>query len=285
MKRVIVAGLVLLLCTALAPLGDDWVCPMPEHPTVFTRAGDCPECGMALVTKAERDKRTRIGAEAAAGRGPGADLKPPSTGAIPVAFVMSEGAVMIDFAGPWEVFQDTHVPGRGMNMDDAMPFRLFTVADSRKPIHISGGMTVVPQYTFDDAPAPRVIIVPAQRGRSPKMLQWLKAMRPKVDVLASVCTGAFVVAKAGLLDGKEATTHHDFFASFAAANPKVKVVRGRRYVQSDVTVATAGGLSSGIDLALHIVQRYFGSDIAEWTAENMEYQGRGWKEPVVVAQK
>jgi transcriptional regulator GlxA family with amidase domain len=203
------------------------------------------------------------------------DLTPPPTGKIRVAFAISEGATMIDFAGPWEVFQDVHVHGRGTTMDAMMPFELYTVAESLEPIRSSGGMRIVPNYTFDDAPVPRVIIVPAQRG-SEKLRAWLVQMRPKVDVLASVCTGAFHLAQAGLLDGKQATTHHDFYDAFAERNPKVTLVRGKRFVESDSVVATAGGLSSGIDLALHIVQRYFGREVAAQTAAYMEYQGTGW---------
>jgi transcriptional regulator GlxA family with amidase domain len=205
----------------------------------------------------------------------GPDLTPPPTGKIRVAFAISHGATMIDFAGPWEVFQDVHVHGRGHTMNEMMPFELYTVAETRDPIRASGGMRIVPDYTFDDAPAPRVIIVPAQAG-SEKLRSWLVQMRPRVDVLASVCTGAFHLARAGLLDGKEATTHHDFYDSFASKNPKVTLVRGRRFVEADRVVATAGGLSSGIDLALHIVQRYYGREVAARTAAYMEYTGNGW---------
>jgi transcriptional regulator GlxA family with amidase domain len=203
------------------------------------------------------------------------DLLPPPTGKIRVAFAISEGATMIDFAGPWEVFQDVHVHGRGATMDEMMPFELYTVAETREPIRASGGMRIVPDYTFEDAPPPRVIVVPAQRG-SEKLRAWLVQMRPRVDVLASVCTGAFHLAKAGLLDGKRATTHHDFYESFAARNPKVTLVRGQRFVEADSVVSTAGGLSSGIDLALHVVARYYGREVAAQTATYMEYQGTGW---------
>lgn len=205
-----------------------------------------------------------------------APLKLPAKGKIRVAVAITEGATMIDFAGPWEVFQDVHVDGR----DDVMPFELYTVSDSRDPIRASGGMKIVPDYTFDDAPVPHVIIVPAQRG-SEKLHAWLKALYPKVDVLASVCTGAFQLARAGLLDGKEATTHHDFYERMNERYPKVKLVRSRRFVQSDDVIITAGGLSSGIDLALHVVERYFGAAAAAQTAEYMEYHGDGWRNGAV----
>ena len=210
---------------------------------------------------------------AAPARGSAEDLTPPGTGKIRVAFPVSEGATVIDFAGPWEVFQDVHLRGRGTNMDERMPFELYTVAETRDPIRASGGLRIVPDYTFDDAPAPRVIIVPAQRG-SERLRSWLVEMRPRVDVLASVCTGAFHLGKAGLLDGKRATTHHDFYEAFAQRHPRVTLVRGQRYVEADPVVATAGGLSSGIDLALRIVERYFGREVAAQTAAYMEYQGQ-----------
>ena len=205
-----------------------------------------------------------------------APLKPPAKGKIRVAVAITEGATMIDFAGPWEVFQDVHIENRGDSHDDMMPFELYTVSDSRDPIRASGGMKIVPDYTFDDAPVPHVIVVPAQRG-SARLHAWLKAMYPKVDVLASVCTGAFQLARAGLLDGKEATTHHDFYEGMVERHPNVKLVRSRRFVQSDAVIITAGGLSSGIDMALHVVERYFGADAAARTAEYMEYSSDGWR--------
>jgi transcriptional regulator GlxA family with amidase domain len=191
---------------------------------------------------------------------------PPANGKIRVAFALTDGATMIDFAGPWEVFQDVH-------MD---PFELYTVGESRKPIRTSGGMSVVPDYTFADAPVPNIVVVGAQRG-SPGLVPWLRSLNGKSDVIMSVCTGAFKLAEAGLLDGKSATTHHDFYDNFEKRFPKVKLVRGTRFVQSGPAIFTAGGLTSGIDLALHILERYFGRETAQMTADYMEYQSEGWK--------
>jgi transcriptional regulator GlxA family with amidase domain len=202
-------------------------------------------------------------------------LTPPGDGPIPVAFVLTESATMIDFAGPWEVFQDVmlHEPGtphRG-------GFRLYTVSDSRKPIRTSGGMTVVPEYTFADAPPAKIVVVGAQRGSSPEMMEWLRRSRKESDIVMSVCTGAFKLARAGLLDGKTATTHHDFYDDLSRDFPKIKVVKDKRFVQTDDVVYTAGGLTSGIDLALHVVEMYFGRGVAQQTADYMEYEGTGWK--------
>jgi transcriptional regulator GlxA family with amidase domain len=105
----------------------------------------------------------------------------------------------------------------------------------------------------------------------------LRQVASRADVVMSVCTGAFKLGGAGLLDGKEATTHHDYDEEFAATYPRAKLVRAKRFVQSDAVVATAGGLTSGIDLALHAVERYFGRNVAQRTADYMEYEGTGWK--------
>ena len=200
-------------------------------------------------------------------------LKPPAQGCIPVAFLISEGAVMIDFTGPWEVFQDVTVPGR-----EDQPFRLYTVSESTSPIHTSGGMKIVPDYTFENAPAPKVIVIPAQSPPSEATLEWIRKSAKTADVTMSVCTGAFVLAKTGLLSGKTATTYHGAFGRFAMAFPDIALKRGARFVENG-NLATAGGLSSGIDLALRVVERYFGSEVAERTAYNMEYQGQGWMNP------
>ena len=211
-----------------------------------------------------------------------APLAPPASGPIPVAFVLSEGAVMIDFAGPWEVFQDVYLPHRGKDMDDQMPFRLFTVAESKAPLRISGGLTVVPDHAFDDAPQPKVVVIPAQGGASPRMRDWIRKASAHADLVMSVCTGAFVLADTGLLAGKSATTHHGSYKSFAMRFPDVHLERGVRFVENG-NLATAGGLSSGIDLALRVVERYFGRAAATQTAFQMEYLGEGWMKPQVNA--
>jgi transcriptional regulator GlxA family with amidase domain len=199
-------------------------------------------------------------------------LSPPTFGSIRVAVVLTDGATMIDFAGPWEVFQDAQPSGFG-------GFELYTVSDSTQPIRTSAGMTVVPAYSFENAPAPHVVVVGAQGGNSPAMLAWLRRQATRVDVLMSVCTGVSKLAAAGLLDGKQAATHHDFVDSLGRRFPKVKFVRSQRFVQSDAVILTAGGLTSGIDAALHVVERYYGREAAERTAAYMEYEGTGWKRP------
>lgn len=200
-------------------------------------------------------------------------LKPPDKDPIPVAFLISDGAVVIDFCGPWEVFQDAFVPSK----QDA-PFRLYTVAETKKPIRTSGGMQIIPDYAIGDAPAPKVIVIPAQSEPSPAVLDWIRKSSKTTDVTMSVCTGAFVLAKTGLLDGKSATTFHGAFGRFVMKFPNIDLKRGARFVENG-NLATAGGLSSGIDLALRVVERYYGREVAQQAAYTMEYQGQGWMDP------
>lgn len=201
-------------------------------------------------------------------------LQPPASGSIPVAFLISEMADLIDFAGPWEVFQDALVVKR---KDSAPVFQLYTVAETLDPVTVSGGMTIVPNYTLDTAPPPKVVVIPAQGGHSDAMLEWIRKSAQNADVTVSICTGAFLLAKTGLLKGKAATTHHGRYQGLAMEFPDVNVKRGFRFVEAG-NVATAGGLTSGIDLALRIVERYYGRTAAEHTALYMEYQGQGWKD-------
>jgi transcriptional regulator GlxA family with amidase domain len=201
------------------------------------------------------------------------DLHPPASGSIPVAFVISDGAVVIDFAGPWEVFQDVMNP-----RTHGSAFHLYTVAESTAPVQASGGMKIVPNFSVNNAPTPKVIVIPAQRGESAAVLNWIRQSTKHSDLTMSVCTGAFVLAKTGLLDGRPATTHHSSYKTLAADYPKIRVQRGMRWVE-DGNIASAGGLSSGIDLALRTVERYFGRDVAQQTAYDMEYQGQGWLDP------
>jgi transcriptional regulator GlxA family with amidase domain len=207
-------------------------------------------------------------------------LRAPASGPIDVAFLISNGATVIDFTGPWEVFQDVMLPERGPAPEDQMPFRLFTVADGKQPVRVTGGMRIVPDYSVGDAPPPRVVVVPAMR-RSPAVVDWLRKTSATADLVMSVCTGAFVLGAAGLLAGRHATTHHEFHDRLAAQFPDVKVERAVRFVEGAPNVATAGGLTSGIDLALRVVERYFGRAVAQRTATYMEYQGRGWIAPAV----
>ena len=198
-----------------------------------------------------------------------AKLTPPASGSIRVAIVISHGVNVIDFSGPWGVFESVMLPNRA-----AMPFELCTVSDDTEIVNSGTGLQLKPNYSFADAPAPHVVVIPAQRG-SEGVREWLRKVNKTADVTMSVCTGAFHLARAGLLDGKVATTHHEFFDKLEQQHPKVQVKRGVRFVEGE-KISTAGGLTSGTDLALRVVERYFGREVARRAADYMEYHGTGW---------
>jgi transcriptional regulator GlxA family with amidase domain len=200
--------------------------------------------------------------------------RPADGGPIRTAFLVSSDTVVIDVAGPWEVFTNV-MPGGRM---DVATFRPYIVAETTKPIVATGGLKVVPDYTLETAPKPHVVVIPAQSGATPAMLDWIRQSARTADLTMSVCTGAFVLAKTGLLNGRVATTHHDAYDELAKRYPDVRVVRGVRFVE-DGPFASSGGLSCGIDLALRVVERYYDRKVAADVAANMEYRDQGWLHP------
>jgi putative intracellular protease/amidase/YHS domain-containing protein len=258
-RAIAIARLGLLAGLASPVLGPQ--CTAARQPPTPARPAD-PDPSAAL---AKSDEPARSGEK----------LVPPDEGKIPVAFVISRGATVIDFTGPWEVFQDVAVPGRGLVAADTSPFQLFTVAETREPIVATGGMRIIPDFTFDDAPQPKVIVIPAQAGATPAMFEWLRRAHAGADLTMSVCTGAFVLASSGLLDGRSVTTHHEALDQLQRRFPAIRVRRDVRFVEGP-RLATAAGLTSGIDLALRVVERYFGRAIAQQTASYMEHESHAW---------
>jgi transcriptional regulator GlxA family with amidase domain len=205
-------------------------------------------------------------------------LTPPAGRPVRAGFLITKDATVIDFTGPWEVFNNISLPASklglgGHDYGDTTyaPFSRSTVAQSTRPIRVAGGLNVTPDYDFSNAPQFDVLVIGAQEKPTPATLDWIRSQHRNASVVMSVCVGAFVLAATGLLDGLAATTHHDAYARFAQRFPKVQLVRGVRYVEHD-KLASAGGLTSGIDLALRIVERYYGSRESAFTAEYMEYQ-------------
>jgi len=195
-----------------------------------------------------------------------------------VAFVISDGFDVMDLAGPWEVFQDVALPARPGGASTEEAFELFTVAADSGAVSTAGGARVVPRYTFATTPRPDIVVIGAQSDKSAALLAWLRAQHADHVMLVSICTGARQLALAGLLDGKQATSHHEYLADFSQHFPQVAWQRSRRFVRADATTYTAGGLTSGIDLALHIVAERFGTVVARATADYLEYRGSGWLE-------
>ena len=195
----------------------------------------------------------------------GKPLHPPSHGPVGVGFVVGPNLVDIDLIGPMTAFGDADI-SRDSMVDR---FDVYTIGPSKKPIDV-GGMKAQPQYTFADAPLPHVLVVPMQ-DQLPETIAYIKRIAPHTDVTMSVCMGAFLVAKAGLFDGGRATTHHGGYDDFEKWYPKVQLIRGSRFVE-DRNVSSSGGESCGIDLALRVVERYYGPNVAKAAAYNMEYR-------------
>lgn len=208
----------------------------------------------------------------AQGDAPIEPLALPASGNLRVAFLVDRFHNIIDLAGAWEVFGNAGANGRG--------FDLYTVSPVQETLRL-GGVQMTPDYTLDDAPQPHIAVMGAQSprdGSDTNALKsaWLQRIAPQADIVMSVCTGAFVLARSGLIDGRLATTHHDFYDTFERDFPNVRLVRGRRFVDNGKFVS-AGGLTSGIDAALHVVARYFGQDVAQGVAAYMEHDGDGWR--------
>jgi transcriptional regulator GlxA family with amidase domain len=196
-------------------------------------------------------------------------LTPPAEGSIPVAILISEGVNVIDFSGPWGVFESVSRQGAS-----EPPFRLYAVSEKDEIVISDSGLKLVPHYTFANVPPMKVVVVPAQSG-SDAMIEWLRKVSGSAEVIMSICTGAFKLAQAGLLSGKAATTHHEFLNKLEKEYPDIHVRRGVRFVEGE-KISTAAGLTAGTDLALRVVERYFGREIAQRTATYMEYQGQDW---------
>ena len=185
-----------------------------------------------------------------------------------VAILVFDGVELLDFAGPAEVF----IVAR-----NGSAYRVFTVAEAKGPVRTMGGLTLQPDYSIDDAPQPDILVVPGggTANVSRRGVQWVKTTAGKAKIAMSVCMGAFLFARAGLLDGLKATTHHWGLDSLQSASPTCKVVRDRRFVDTGKIITTAG-VSAGSDGALQIVERLDGRKAANWVAEEwMEYRRMG----------
>jgi putative intracellular protease/amidase len=217
------------------PAPHVFVCPMDEHPQEFDHAGNCPICGMELV---EKEKQLRV------------------------AVLLFAGAEIIDYAGPWEVFGHAGA-------------KLFTVAPTTEVIRSVFGLAVKPDYDLEHAPPSDVVLVPGgsiARVRDDKRaIAWLRERARSSRFVLSVCNGAFLLARAGLLDGLSATTTATLLDDLASAAPDTKVIRDRRFVDNG-RIITSGGLSAGVDGALHLVDRIYGRARAEEIARDIEYR-------------
>lgn len=178
---------------------------------------------------------------------------------------------VLDFCGPYEVFAATR-------LDEARqvaPFAVHLVGESEGPVAARGGMRVLPDVTIADCPPLHVLVVPGGQGvraelHNPALLDWIRARGRAVETLTSVCTGSMLLGKAGLLNGRSATTHWTTLDWMAESYPETEVIRDQHVVE-DGHVLTSAGISAGVDMALRVVARYHGEAIARATARHMEY--------------
>lgn len=186
-----------------------------------------------------------------------------------VAIFVHDGVELLDFAGPAEVFAAA---------DRGRAFNVYSVAASEGDIVSQGFLTVKPRYTIANCPKPDIIVLPGGNTRVPlrdeKVIAWIQKSSTDAEIVLSVCTGAFLLAKTGLLDDKEATTHWSAIDALKREAPKTKVHADRRYVDNG-KVVTCAGVSAGIDGSLYVVERLHGKQTAQDTARYMEYRWEG----------
>ena len=183
-----------------------------------------------------------------------------------IAILVFDGAEEMDFVGPWEVLAAAAEPVPGD--------RVLLIAESREPVTCEKGLRVLPDATYDDAPAPDVILLPGGSGArreiaNPATVDWLQRVAPGCDWVTSVCTGAFLLLGSGLAKGRRITTHHDFLDDLRAMSGAT-VVEGQRFVR-DGNVVSAGGVMSGIEMSLWLVRTLYGPEAEAHTRSYIAY--------------
>jgi transcriptional regulator GlxA family with amidase domain len=184
---------------------------------------------------------------------------------------------ILDFCGPFEVFASATLPAESEGGPETRLFEVFTVAERSQVVTCHGGLLVQPNHTFEDHPPLDLVVVPGGYGtrreqENPVVLDWIAGQRRAGALTTSVCTGAFLLGAAGLLDGLRATTHWTTIDGLRTGLPKTDVLADARVVDEG-EIITSAGVSAGIDMALHVVRRLHGDEIARRTARDMEYEG------------
>ncbi len=243
LRIILVAIISCLVLFSINAQTDEYVCgpcSCGNDETIYKEPGSCPACGMELVKKKDI---------------------PPSEKRMSAAILIFEGVQIIDFTGPYEVFGQA-----GINA--------FTVAEKAAPITTSMGMTVTPAYTFENAPEAEILLVPGGNVdphlENKNVIQWIQKRAESSQHVLSVCNGAFYLAKAGLLDGKQATTFYGLIEELKSSFPKVNVVSNKRFADNG-KIVTSAGLSSGIDATLYLISKIQGKGRAQAVALNLEY--------------
>ncbi len=196
-----------------------------------------------------------------------------------VGILVFDEVEVLDFCGPFEVFASATTASDEPSGEQRL-FRPLIVAEQNRLIHCRGGLLVQPHHSFADAPAFDVIVIPGGFGTrreidNPRVLAWIAEQNERAELVTSVCTGAFLLAQIGLLNGKRATTHWQSVDWMRERFPAVQMLDTERVVDEG-RIVTSAGVSAGIDMALHVVARLHGEEIANATARDMEYE---WARP------
>jgi transcriptional regulator GlxA family with amidase domain len=191
-----------------------------------------------------------------------------------VAILVFDDIEVLDFAGPYEVFNVAR------ELISPEPFYVYTVAVVDRIVQGRGNFAVQPHYTIDNCPQPDLLLIPGGNGTRPllkhdKLIAWIKEQAMRVEILMSVCTGALVLAKAGVLENLTATTHHTAFKELSSICPTTTLLADQRFVDHGHLI-TSGGVSAGIDMSLYLVERLLGAEAKAKVVEEMEYQWH-WK--------
>ena len=189
-----------------------------------------------------------------------------------VGIFIYPNAEVLDFSGPYEVFATAN---RFLEEDRQLHVSL--VAQTNDLVVARGGYTVLPHFSFDDCPQLDVLVVVGgvhtEELTKPQVINWVANMAKQAQLVASVCTGAFILAESGVLTNQKVTTHWEDIVDLRHQYPQLDVVEGKRWVDEG-GVVTSGGISAGIDMSLHLISRLAGVATAEKTARQMEFDWR-----------
>ena len=185
-----------------------------------------------------------------------------------VAILIYNEVYLLDFAGPMEVLNDTWLN------DTTQAFVVYSVAPTSEKIKCNTGTVITPDYSILNAPVPDILVIPGGNlnliKEYPDAANWIKSTSANTVITMSVCTGAFIIADLGLLDGLEAATWYGAEQKLQKKYPSIKVVNDKR-ITDNGKIITTSGVSAGIDGALHLVKKLFGKEIAVNTAKYIEY--------------
>lgn len=181
---------------------------------------------------------------------------------------------VLDFAGPFEVFTTATRVFLKHEKGTNAPFEVVTIARTKAAIRARAGLVIAPDFTIENHPKLDALLIPGgvvdEELKSQALCEWIQTVVPTTKLSASVCTGAFLLARAGLLEGKKATTHWEDIDDLKAMFPNTNVVENVRWVDEG-HIVTSAGISAGIDMSLHLVRRLVDNDLAEKTARQLEF--------------